>query len=108
MRGINHVFLVGRAGQDPERSWAWTFWECEVTVPEGAAQFEVMCKATDVAYNVQPESAEPIWNIRGLNNNSWHRMRYPVDTDDEEEEEEGDGPAPSKGLVEVPLLDISA
>ena len=33
-----------------------------------------MCKATDTSYNVQPESPEPNWNVRGLLNNSWHRV----------------------------------
>ena len=35
---------------------------------------EVVVKATDAAYNCQPERPEPIWNLRGLNNNSWHRV----------------------------------
>ena len=34
---------------------------------------EFSCKATDASYNVQPEKLEQAWNIRGLNNNSWHK-----------------------------------
>ena len=58
-------------------------------MPRGLAagkQVNLMCKATDAAYNNQPERAEPIWNIRGLNNNSWHRVHLVVASDDEDDE----------------------
>jgi len=66
--------------QNPRRAWAWTFWSCDsVPVPEGAnGQIEVCCRATDSSYSVQPERPEPIWNIRGLNNVSWHRVKLKV------------------------------
>jgi hypothetical protein len=28
---------------------------------------------------VQPERAEPIWNLRGVNCNSWHRVTVAVE-----------------------------
>lgn len=34
---------------------------------------EIICKATDVSYNVQPDSVAGVWNLRGINNNAWHR-----------------------------------
>ena len=34
----------------------------------------IQCKATDNSYNVQPEKLDLVWNIRGLNNNSWHKV----------------------------------
>ena len=34
----------------------------------------ICCKAIDNAYNTQPEKPEQIWNMRGLNNNSWHKV----------------------------------
>lgn len=63
--------------QDPSRAWAWTFWECEVPKPEGLKDGEVVeicAKAVDASYNTQPESIEHIWNVRGINNNSWPRV----------------------------------
>jgi sulfite oxidase len=62
--------------QNPRRAWAWTFWKAEVDVPENlrGKLLQVVVKATDAAYNCQPERPEPIWNLRGLNNNSWHRV----------------------------------
>ena len=40
---------------------------------------KVMCRAVDASYNTQPERPESIWNIRGLNNTSWHSktVRFP-------------------------------
>lgn len=107
------------------RAWAWTFWEAEVPLPPGAeeaGEVEVVCKATDASYNVQPERIEGIWcvkqrvapnskrggalplppippaaiphgtltqrcracvcrcrrNLRGLNTNAWHRVKFAV------------------------------
>lgn len=62
--------------QHPSKAWAWTFWEADVDIPEHqqGKEITVMCKATDIAYNVQPENPESIWNIRGLNNTAWHRV----------------------------------
>jgi len=62
--------------QHPCRAWAWTFWECDIEIPEFLRNgpIQICCKATDASYNAQPERAEPIWNLRGLNNNSWHTV----------------------------------
>ena len=87
--------LKSGSEQPKNQAWAWTFWEIEVPYPkggvikteEGEDQLELLCKATDISYNSQPESPEPIWNIRGLNNNSWHRVRVIVATDDAEDDE---------------------
>lgn len=46
------------------RAWAWTFWEADVPLPpeaEAKGAVEVVCKATDAAYNVQPEKLDGIW-----------------------------------------------
>ena len=39
-------------------------------------QMQIICKATDSSYNTQPEKSVLSWNIRGLNNNSWHKVDY--------------------------------
>lgn len=54
------------------RAWAWTFWTAEVNKPNG--KFQLVCKAVDAAGNQQPEKIDQVWNIRGLNNNCWHRV----------------------------------
>jgi len=71
--------LLEGADQHPFRAWAWTFWEAEVPVPLQKKAFKICCKAVDTGYNVQPERPQPIWNARGLNNNSWHRVQVAVD-----------------------------
>jgi len=32
----------------------------------------------DGAYNTQPESAAPIWKLRGVLNNAWHSVQVDV------------------------------
>jgi sulfite oxidase len=57
-----------RAGSEQplDRAWAWTFWDCAVDIPETAVNstVQIICKATDASYNVQPETVKGIWNLR--------------------------------------------
>jgi len=57
-----------------------------VPVAEAEGATTIICKATDAAHNSQPESVAGIWNLRGLNNNSWHRVPVVAigDGDDDE------------------------
>ena len=93
-RGIVRVDVSGDGGetwctanltdgkaQPMDRAWAWTFWECQVPVKLkerdsnlGGPYIELMCRATDSSYNVQSERSASIWNLRGLNNNSFHSV----------------------------------
>lgn len=68
-----------------QRSWAWTLWEASVPVPESllvqlesqgssAVPLEIAARAVDSACNSQPERDSSVWNMRGLSNNSWHRV----------------------------------
>ena len=41
-------------------------------------ELEIVCKAVDSSHNVQPEKVDGIWNVRGLLNNSWHRVKVDV------------------------------
>jgi hypothetical protein len=64
------------------RGWAWALWEATVPLPKGTKQggsVKLVCKATDESYNTQPERAEPIWNLRGVNCNSWHAVSVKVE-----------------------------
>ena len=42
--------------------------------PAQPRQLELVCKAVDSSYNVQPDTPSGIWNFRGLMNNTWHRV----------------------------------
>jgi len=60
---------------DFNRHWAWTLWTIDVPLPaEHSGEIELICKAIDESYNVQPDTVEPIWNLRGVLNTSWHRI----------------------------------
>mmetsp|Transcript_10941 Transcript_10941/g.27610 ORF Transcript_10941/g.27610 Transcript_10941/m.27610 type:complete len:582 (-) Transcript_10941:75-1820(-) len=68
--------------QKLHKAWAWTFFEAELPVPAGiksGEQMKIMAKATDSAYNTQPESVEAIWNVRGILYNAWSRVSVTVD-----------------------------
>eukprot|EP00850_Spirogloea_muscicola_P016374 SM000132S26889 [mRNA] locus=s132:207855:211386:- [translate_table: standard] len=52
--------------------WAWIFWELSTTV-QGPC--EVVAKAVDTSCNTQPKGWQEVWNLRGVLNNSWHRVR---------------------------------
>lgn len=76
---------IVRAGLEAEkghRTWEWTIW----TVDELPLKFqesededrpfcEVTVRAVDESFNIQPETSQSIWNVRGFLNNSWHRIR---------------------------------
>jgi sulfite oxidase len=93
--------LTTPPGQPLHRRWAWSLWEAEVPLAEALAatassssksdssserKIELLCKAVDAAYNVQPETAPPLWNLRGVLSNSWHRVKLRVVNDDEPED----------------------
>lgn len=85
-------------GQEFNKAWAWTLWEFKVDLlrniegikknldvssleegikkdNDGKNYVEIVCKAVDNSYNQQPENSEYCWNIRGINNNSWHKIK---------------------------------
>lgn len=65
--------------QSTYKAWAWVFWEASVPIPEGHnGKIELVCKACDAQYNVQPDSVEGIWNLRGCLSNAWHRINVAV------------------------------
>ncbi|XP_030229855.1 sulfite oxidase, mitochondrial [Gadus morhua] len=65
----------------PGRAWAWKLWEVVAPLPPGEQQVEIVCKAVDNSYNMQPDSVAPIWNLRGVLSNAWHRVRVTVRED---------------------------
>ncbi len=74
-----HQATLKRLPQKPGRQWAWTLWEATVPLPKGhKGPLQLAVKATDTSYNTQPENASAVWNIRGMANNSWHRVNVTV------------------------------
>jgi len=69
--------------QPMHRAWAWTFWEATIDVPKDLAgrKMEIISKATDASYNVQPDTVAGIWNLRGINCNAWHRVEVEVEVE---------------------------
>lgn len=59
------------------RTWSWTLWNVRIPVKSGQ-NLQVVCKAIDSCYNNQPENVAPIWNLRGVLTNSWHRITLNV------------------------------
>jgi sulfite oxidase len=66
--------------QPIDRAWAWTFWETDFDIPESmvGSKLQIVSKATDASYNVQPDSVQGVWNLRGINNNAWARVEAEV------------------------------
>ncbi|KAG0516955.1 hypothetical protein BDA96_09G046100 [Sorghum bicolor] len=51
--------------------WAWVLFKAVVNVKGDTV---IVSKAVDSSANVQPESVESIWNLRGILNTCWHRV----------------------------------
>ena len=62
------------------RRWAWTMWSIDWATDEvkSGQETEFVVKATDEAYNTQPESFDSTWNFRGLCANAWDRRSAPA------------------------------
>ncbi|XP_041672407.1 sulfite oxidase, mitochondrial [Cheilinus undulatus] len=78
-------------GQEPQpspppgRAWAWKLWEVTAPLPPEAQEIEIVCKAVDNSYNMQPDTVPPIWNLRGVLSNAWHRVKVKIREDESEE-----------------------
>jgi sulfite oxidase len=56
--------------------------QAEIPIPSSAKPgetLELVCKATDRAYNTQPETAAGLWNIRGLLHTAWSRLNVLIE-----------------------------
>lgn len=61
-------------------TYSWTRWSLNVPISDEmldkkSGNIEIICRAFDSSYNSQPERPETIWNVRGVVNNSWHRIK---------------------------------
>lgn len=69
----------------PGRAWAWKLWEVTAPLPAEVQELEIVCKAVDNSYNMQPDTVAPIWNLRGVLSNAWHRVKVKIREDESEE-----------------------
>lgn len=90
LRGGEEEVGEGReAAPPPGRAWAWKLWEVTAPLPADAGdELEIVCKAVDSSYNTQPDTVAPIWNLRGVLSNAWHRVRVKVQRDEEQDKEQ--------------------
>ena len=71
-----------QADQNITDMYSWTLWECLIPIPiEHSGKMEIVCKAQDSSCNTQPETVAPIWNLRGVLNNAWHRIEVNIVSD---------------------------
>lgn len=68
-------------------AWSWKRWRFSGTLPFNGNDDDGKCtslvvKATDEAYNTQPESYASTWNLRGNCTSAWHRVRVCADCKD--------------------------
>ncbi|KFH40246.1 Sulfite oxidase-like protein [Hapsidospora chrysogenum ATCC 11550] len=77
-------------------AWYWKRWRYDGVVPREAFESDaagegtsgdrkctsLVVKATDEAYNTQPEGYAATWNVRGNLTSAWHRMRVCADCAD--------------------------
>ncbi|KAI1372368.1 Oxidoreductase, molybdopterin-binding domain-containing protein [Hypoxylon crocopeplum] len=64
------------------KAWCWKRWKYEARLPEaskspnGESKTTLAVKATDDAYNTQPETHKSIYNLRGNLATAWHRVDF--------------------------------
>ena len=74
-----HNCSLEHGNQKRYREWAWTIFEATIPVPKDhKGKIEVVSKAVDRNQNVQPKDMTGIWNLRGLMNNTWHKVNVKV------------------------------
>jgi sulfite oxidase len=56
--------------------WTWSIWEATMDIVPGRHTFAV--RATDTSGVPQPPSLDLTWNVRGYNNNAWHRVTLDI------------------------------
>ncbi|MDQ3137843.1 MAG: sulfite oxidase [Gemmatimonadota bacterium] len=65
------TWLPARLVSDGE-AWTWSFWEATVHLVPG--RHSLVVRAVDSAGTTQPPTLGGPWNVRGYNNNAWHRV----------------------------------
>ena len=53
-------------------AWSWSLWEATLNLTRG--RHTLVVRATDTTGVTQPPNVESTWNVKGYNNNAWHRV----------------------------------
>jgi sulfite oxidase len=56
--------------------WTWSIWEATLDLAPGRHTLTV--RATDTTGVPQPPSVDLTWNVKGYNNNAWHRVTIDI------------------------------
>lgn len=75
----------GGMAPPPGQAWAWKLWELTMPLPEDMKEMEIVCKAVDSSYNMQPDTILPIWNLRGVLSNAWHKVKVRIQEEEEDQ-----------------------
>ncbi|CAG2102832.1 unnamed protein product [Medioppia subpectinata] len=80
--GVNWVTAELEQEDSPlNRTYSWTLWKANIPAPKewkSGHKVELICRAADSHYNLQPENVRHLWNLRGVVNNSWHRVNVTI------------------------------
>lgn len=65
------------------QKWSWSRWSLELPIAEeilkqGEGTMQILCRCFDSSYNSQPERPETVWNVRGVVNNAWHKIKINI------------------------------
>jgi sulfite oxidase len=53
-------------------AWTWSLWEATLNLTRG--RHTLVVRATDTTGVTQPPNVASTWNVKGYNNNAWHRV----------------------------------
>jgi sulfite oxidase len=67
------------------RIWSWTPFDAVVKLDTNKKEQEIICRAVDSSYNSQPDTLQAQWNLRGVVNNAWHRVKIHRKAEEEEQ-----------------------
>ncbi|XP_018804837.1 PREDICTED: probable sulfite oxidase, mitochondrial [Bactrocera latifrons] len=74
-----HVAKIQQEDQPDGRHYGWSLWTGRIKMETTSnGEVEIWAKAVDSAYNVQPETFENIWNLRGVLANAYHRIKIKI------------------------------
>lgn len=72
-----HIAELQQDETEHGHHYGWTLWTAKIPIDKSLVgnEIEIWAKAVDSQYNVQPESFEYIWNIRGVLANAYPRVK---------------------------------
>jgi sulfite oxidase len=78
-RSLTAVEVSSNGGDDwtrarivtKEAAWSWSLWEATLNLKSG--RHTLVVRATDATGVTQPPDITSTWNVKGYNNNAWHR-----------------------------------